>query len=458
MRISVFGMGYVGSVSAACLASSGHKIIGVDSNGAKVKAINDGRSPIVEPGLNDLVAACVKSGRLRATTDAADAVENSDVAMVCVGTPSRANGELDLEAVTRVCHDIGRAVARHQRPYTLVIRSTVLPGTTEKVVLPAVQKIVGTTSDDLVSVAVNPEFMREGSALKDFMDPPVTVVGCEDSATANILRLVYANLNARFVHTGIRTAEMVKYAANAYHALKVCFANEIGNVCHALGADGQEVMEVFCMDRKLNISSAYLRPGFAFGGSCLPKDVRALTHAARRADVDLPVLNGILPSNEGQIRRAIELVLATGKRRIGVVGLTFKPETDDLRESPMVALVEALIGKGCGLRIFDENVQMARLTGANRRHIQETVPHITALMCDDKHGLIDHSDVWVIGSEGELAEWAKAAAKPGQVIVDLTQGALQAYPSSGGEPSCESRIAEQTGGVPELPSSQPSHY
>jgi len=439
MRISVFGLGYVGSVTAACLSHSGHHVVGVDVNEDKISAINAGKSPVLEPGIDELVMEGVTAGRLQATNDASFAINNSDIAMVCVGTPSKVNGELDLSAISTVCHDIGVAIANKGQPHTLVIRSTVLPGTIERVLIPVLSQAIGSNSEHLVAVAVNPEFMREGSAIVDFSQPPLTVAGCDDLNTAEVLRLMYEGVDSPFIHTSIRTAEMLKYAANAYHALKVCFANEIGNACQVLGADAQEVMNIFRMDTKLNISPAYLRPGFAFGGSCLPKDVRALVHAARHHDIDLPLISGIIPSNDSQIRQGIEKVLSTGKKRVGVVGLAFKPETDDLRESPMVALVEALIGKGCDVRVFDRNVNVARLTGANKDHIESTIPHITALMCDSEEEMLRHSQVLVITTSGDASARFVAAVRTGHVIVDLTQGGAGLSRLPEGAYSCDTR-------------------
>ncbi|MCA1798545.1 MAG: nucleotide sugar dehydrogenase, partial [Xanthomonadaceae bacterium] len=322
----------------------------------------------------------------------------------------------------RVCTDIGRVLQGSNRQYTVVVRSTVLPGTTEQLLAPALRAAGGNG----ISVAVNPEFMREGTALKDFAEPPLTLVGCSDPVTTRVLRRLYAKVDAAFVQTDIRTAEMAKYVSNAYHAVKVCFANEVGNVCHALGADAQEVMRVFRMDHKLNVSEAYLKPGFAFGGSCLPKDVRALLYAARTSDVSVPVLGSVLASNERQVQQGIDRVLAAGRRKVGVVGLAFKPDTDDLRESPMVTLVEALIGKGCDIRILDPNVSVARLTGANRRHIEEEIPHIASLMCDDEQALLNHAEVLVVTNSSDDAVRVVAAADPECTVVDLTQGALSA--------------------------------
>ncbi|MBI4638150.1 MAG: UDP-glucose/GDP-mannose dehydrogenase family protein [Candidatus Rokubacteria bacterium] len=421
MHVSVFGLGYVGSVTAACLAKAGHEVVGVDINAEKVSMVNTATPPVVEPGLGELLAGVVRAGRLRATTSSEEAVAASDVSLICVGTPSRANGQLDIDAVVRTGQRIGEALRRRADPHTVVLRSTVLPGTTERCLVPAL--LAGAGGRAAMRVAVNPEFMREGSSLSDFAKPAVTLVGCGDPATASVLRLLYEGVEAPFVHTTIRTAEMVKYAANTFHALKVCFANEVADACAALGADAQEVMRVFLMDKKLNVSEAYLRPGFAFGGSCLPKDLRALLHAARVADVSLPVLSAILPSNEAQVRRGVEAVLATRRHRIGVVGLSFKAGTDDLRESPMVALVEVLIGKGCDVRILDRSVSIARLLGANRRYIEEEIPHLAALMCPDVDALLTHAEVLVVGNPGDEAARALGAARPEQVVIDLTRGA-----------------------------------
>jgi len=426
MRVSVFGTGYVGSVTAACLARAGHQVTAVDVNAQKVEMINAGASPVVEPGLGELLGRVVGEGRLRATTSASEAVARSEVALLCVGTPSRANGRLDVDAVAAVGREIGHALRGRRRPYTVVLRSTVLPGTTEEVLLPSLREGLGQAAGPPLRVAVNPEFMREGSSLEDFVRPPLTLAGCGEPETAARLRALYAHVDARFVATTLRTAEMVKYVANAFHALKVCFANEVADVCEALGADPQQVMDVFLMDRKLSVSETYLRPGFAFGGSCLPKDVRALLYGARRADVLPPVLAAILPSNDAQVRRGVEAVLATGRRRVGVVGLSFKDGTDDLRESPLVTLVESLIGKGCHLRILDRNVSLARLVGANRRYIEEQIPHIASLMCDGVEELLVHAEVLVIGNVGEQALQALRAAGPQHVVVDLTRGVARA--------------------------------
>ncbi len=423
MRVSVFGLGYVGCVTAACVAKAGHDVIGVDVNAEKVAMINTATPPVVEPGLAELLGRVVGAKRLRATTSSEEAIAASDVSLICVGTPSRTNGQLDVDAVVRTGQRIGESLQRRAEPHTVVLRSTVLPGTTERSLVPAL--LAGAGGRAAMRVAVNPEFMREGSSLTDFARPPFTLVGCGDTATASLLRVLYEGVEAPFVHTTIRTAEMVKYAANAFHALKVCFANEVADACAALGADAHEVVRVFLMDRKLNVSEAYLRPGFAFGGSCLPKDLRALLHSARAADVSLPLLSAILPSNEAQVRRGAEAVLATRRQRIGVVGLAFKAGTDDLRESPMVALVETLIGKGCDVRILDRNVAVARLIGANRRYIEEEIPHIASLMCPSVEALLAHAQVLVIGNASDDAARVLAETSPEHVVIDLTRGAAR---------------------------------
>jgi len=424
MRVSVFGLGYVGCVTAACLAKSEHRVVGVDVNPDKVAMVNAGRSPLVEPGLGDLLADATAAGRLSASTSAEEAVAASELALICVGTPSRDNGQLDVEAVRRVAEQIGRCLRERPKAYTVVLRSTVLPGTTEAVLQPALRGADGSPLRD-VTVAVNPEFLREGSALRDFAQPPLTLAGAEAPHAVARLRELYARLDAPFVETTIRAAEMAKYVSNAFHALKIVFANEIGDLCETLGADVHEVMRVFLMDRKLNISEAYLRPGFAFGGSCLPKDLRALTHAARSADLALPLLSQILPSNDRQIQQAVGRVLATRRRRIGVLGLAFKPGTDDLRESPMVLLVESLIGKGCDVRILDRSVSIARLGGANRRYIEEEIPHIASLMCETSDALLAHAEVLVVANVDDQAREVLGSARPDQLVIDLGRSGVR---------------------------------
>jgi GDP-mannose 6-dehydrogenase len=408
-------------VTAACLARNGHRVVGVDVKADKVSMINSGTSPVIEPGLGELLSRVVREGRLRATESVEDALLDSSVALICVGTPGMDHGQQDLSALARVASDIGKAHAAHPHPLTLVLRSTVLPGTASRVLA---QMLAGAApgADTPIRIVVNPEFMREGSSLADFDHPPFVLVGCDDDAAAADLRELYLHVMAPFVRTSVSTAEMVKYVCNAFHALKVTFTNEVADVCDVLGADAQEVMRIFRLDRKLNLSGAYLTPGFAFGGSCLPKDVRALLHASRINDLPVPLLAAIMPANEQQIHRAVETVLQTRKRRIGVVGLAFKPDTDDLRESPMVTLVETLIGKGCHVRILDPHVAMSRLTGANRHYIETEIPHIASLLCHDVESLVAHAEVLVIGSAGPDAERVLAAADRDQRIIDLTRG------------------------------------
>lgn len=426
MNVSVFGLGYVGCVTAACLARDGHHVVGVDVSTDKVAMINDGRSPIVEPDLEPLLRRLAREGRLRATTDAAGAVRESDVVLICVGTPDIGHGQPDLEALSRVATAIGAACKGRTEPLTVVVRSTVLPGTNDLVRQRLLSAAASNGHAPDIRLASNPEFMREGSSIRDFDHPPFVLIGSDDADTRLVLRSLYASVDAEVVETAVRTAEMIKYVCNCFHALKVCFGNEIADMCDALGADAQEVMRVFRLDRKLNISEAYLTPGFAFGGSCLPKDLRALLCASRINAVEVPILSAILPSNEGQIRRAVDAVLQHKKKKIGVVGLAFKPDTDDLRESPMVTLVETLIGKGCDIRILDPNVVVARLRGANRQYIETEIPHVSSLLCDTVQCLVEHAEVIVIGAACVECAEVLAAARADQTIVDLTRGAIAA--------------------------------
>jgi GDP-mannose 6-dehydrogenase len=412
-------------VTAACLAKTGHQVIGVDITPEKVVMVNDAVPPVVEPGLGDVLAEVVWDKRLRAIASTENAVKETELALICVGTPSRSNGRLDIAAIERVAREIGAALATRSAPFTVVLRSTVLPGTTEQIFIPALTAGAGRPLDASLRVAVNPEFMREGSALKDFAQPPFTLVGTEDASTAALLRSLYTGVQSSFVQTTIKTAEMLKYVSNTFHALKITFANEIGDICGAFGVDPQELMRIFMSDKKLNISEMYLRPGFAFGGSCLPKDLRALIYAARSADLAVPLLTSILPSNEGQVRQQVEAILKTRKRKVGIVGLSFKPLTDDLRESPMVTLAETLIGKGCDVRILDRNVSLARLMGANRRYIEEEIPHISSLMCETVEELLAHAEVLVIGNADTEAAAALAAADANHIVIDLTRGIVQ---------------------------------
>jgi len=424
MKVSVFGLGYVGSVSAASFAADGHEVVGVDVNADKVAAVNAGRSPIVEPGLEEQLAEAVSAGRLRATTDTADAIAATEVSLLCVGTPSRKNGSLDLTYLERVASQIGEAIANKSDYHVVVVRSTVLPGTTHEVVIPALERASGKKYGDGFGVSVNPEFLREGTALKDFRKPPLTLVGHNHAADASGTIALYQAIDAPLISTSIRVAEMIKYTSNTWHALKVCFANEIGNVCKRLGVDSHEVMDVFCRDEKLNLSPYYLKPGFAFGGSCLPKDVRALQYRAKELDVDLPVISSILPSNRMQIEHAVNAVLDTGKKRIGLLGFSFKAGTDDLRESPIVILAESLLGKGCSLKIYDKNVSIARLVGSNKDYIEGQIPHLSSLLCDTIEEVIDQSEVIVVGNQGPEFAAALERCRPEQIVIDLVRVAV----------------------------------
>jgi GDP-mannose 6-dehydrogenase len=421
MKIAVFGIGYVGCVSSACFASAGHTVLGVDINPTKVEIINSGKSPIVEKGINELIAEVVASGRLRATTNVRDAILSSELSLVCVGTPSKPNGSLDLGHIKNVCREIGFALKEKQEHHTVVIRSTMLPGTLETLVIPTLEQYSGKQLGDRFSVCVNPEFLREGSSLKDFYAPPFTLIGADDKGAANQLRALYADIDAPLFVTALKTAEMVKYASNCFHALKVSFANEIGNVCKAMAIDSHEVMKVFCADTKLNLSSYYLSPGFAFGGSCLPKDLRAITYKAKELDVEMPVLSAILSSNRLQIERAVEMVLRSGKKRIGVLGFSFKAGTDDLRESPMVVLIETLIGKGLQLAIYDRDVSLARLFGANKEYIEREIPHISQLMRKNMDEVLDDSELIVLGNKTEEFRGLDKMIRPNQVVIDLVR-------------------------------------
>jgi GDP-mannose 6-dehydrogenase len=397
-RLAVFGLGYVGVVTAAILADRGHEVIGVDTNLTKVEMVNAGRSPIVETGVDELVRRGTVAGRLRATTQPDEAVAASEMTLVCVGTPSNPNGSLDLAQVEKVCHQIGEVLNFAPDGHVVVVRSTMLPGSAREVVLPALERSSGKLVGEGFHLCVNPEFLREGTAVRDFDQPPFTLIGSAEPVAAEAVAGLYAGVDSEVIVAPIEVAEMIKYGCNAFHALKVVFANEMGRICKQQGLDGRQVMSILCADTNLNISPAYLMPGFAFGGSCLPKDLRALVHHAGRLDVDIPMLASLLESNRQHAARAFEMVQRTGHRRIGVLGLSFKAGTDDLRESPSVELIERLIGKGYQVRIYDENVSLARLQGANRAFIEREIPHISALMGDSMAEVIGDSDVIVIGN------------------------------------------------------------
>ena len=421
MKLSIFGLGYVGCVSAACFADKGDEVIGVDVNAVKVDIINGGRSPIVEPGIEDLIAAAVKQGKLRATSDANEAVANSDVSLVCIGTPGNHNGSLDLSHIKRACQQIGEALASKTRYHIVAMRSTMLPGTIDQVVIPTLQIFSGKLAGRDFGVAVNPEFLREGTSIYDFNHPPFTLVGADDEDALLPLQRLYSGIDAPLVNVAIKEAEMVKYACNSFHAMKVAFANEIGNISKALGVDSHVVMDVFCKDTKLNLSPYYLKPGFAFGGSCLPKDLRAITYKAKELDVEVPLLNSILLSNRQQVERAVDTVLRSGRKNVGVLGLSFKAGTDDLRESPMVTLIETLIGKGLKLTIYDRDVELARLFGANKQYIEREIPHISSLMNSDLSAVIEQAEIIIIGKKEDEFRMLADKMNNGRVIVDLVR-------------------------------------
>lgn len=419
MRVSVFGLGYVGTVSCACFAHDGLEVIGVDVNPTKVAAINEGQSPIVEEQLGDLIREAIHARRLRATTDVAEAINNSELSIISVGTPSSANGRLSLDAVERVCEQIGEALHTKQDRHLVVVRSTMLPGSVRAVVVRAIERSSGKRLGDGFGVCFNPEFLREGSSVSDHYNPPYTLIGSWDRADGELAAQLYAKVQADLFHVTVETAEMVKYVCNAFHALKITFANEMGILGQACGVDSLAVMDLVCRDTKLNISRRYLAPGFAFGGSCLPKDLRALLYRARETDLELPMTRAILDSNRSQIDRVIQMVVGSGRRRIGLLGLSFKSGTDDLRESPLVIVAEALIGKGLDIRIFDDEVSMARLVGANREYIDREIPHIAALLAPDLAAVVEHSDVVIVGKHSPGLARLAALCRPGQTIVDL---------------------------------------
>jgi GDP-mannose 6-dehydrogenase len=421
LRVSIFGLGYVGTVSAGCLADEGHEVTGVDPVHNKVELINKGQSPIVEADIGDLIASTVKLGRLRATDNPTQAVRETELSFVCVGTPSQTNGNLDLRYIRRICEQIGEALKTKTSRHTVVIRSTILPGTMHKVVIPTLEEFSGKKAGIDFGVCNNPEFLREGSAVKDFRYPPKTVIGELDAASGDMLATLYEKLEAPLIRTNLEAAEMVKYVDNSWHALKIGFANEIGNICKSLNLDAHEVMKIFCQDRKLNISPAYLLPGFAFGGSCLPKDLRALSYQAKTLDLHLPILSSILPSNEMQIVRGLQLITGRGHLRVGILGFSFKAGTDDLRESPLIEIIERLIGKGYDLRIYDKNVNIASLVGANRDFILNHIPHISKLMVSDIGAVLNHAQTVVIGNKDPDFKEVPNRLRDGQFLVDFVR-------------------------------------
>jgi len=417
--ISVFGLGYVGSVTATCLAHKGYSVIGVDLSPDKVEMLESGRSPIVEPRVAELAAESHSACRLHATTDSADAVMDTEISFLCVGTPGLRNGKLDLGHIGPVCEGIGRTLAKKNSFHLVVLRSTILPGTTQSIVVPTLEKASGKCMGKDFGVCVNPEFMREGSAVADFLDPAITIIGAADAAHASVLRELYFWAPGRIFETSFTSAEMAKYVCNAWHALKVSFANEVGTMAKQLNVDAEAVMEIFAGDTKLNISPTYLMPGFAFGGSCLPKDVRALNYRAKELDLKLPLFESIMLSNQEHLERAVEMVLRTRKKRIGMLGLSFKAATDDLRESPHVQLAKRLLGEGCQIKIWDDNVSVGCLIGSNRQYIEEVIPHIGSLLSRDLMQVLQEAEVVVIGTRGINKDQLQRHLRAEHIVIDL---------------------------------------
>jgi GDP-mannose 6-dehydrogenase len=415
-NVAVLGLGYVGCVSAACLAHTGCRVTGVDRDTFKVDSVMAGRAPFFEPGLEELVREAVAAGRLSATVSLADALADADVALVCVGTPSEKNGNLGLEQLRRVSEEIAQLLPGRTKRLIVAIRSTVYPGTCQDVVLSAMG------GSPIVSVVSNPEFLREGTAVKDFMEPSLLVVGSSDPAAAERVAALYSGLPVEPSIVALRTAELIKYACNAFHAVKIAFANEIGALAGQLDIDGAEVMDTLCRDHSLNISRAYLKPGFAFGGSCLPKDLRALVYRASRLDLKLPLLESVLPANQAQLDRAIRLALDLPAAHIGVFGLAFKENTDDLRESPVVLLLETMIGKGRKVRVYDPHIQLSGIYGSNERYIMNAIPHIGNLMDEKLEVMLGWADHVLIAQKPSPDALAKLEAS-GKPLVDLV-GAL----------------------------------
>jgi len=416
--ISVFGLGYVGSVTAACFSSNGHKVLGIDVAKEKVELLASGKTPILEPGIQELITSSHAQGRLGATTDVDKAIHETDLSFICVGTPSQASGKLDLKGIQHVCQQIGASLKKKDTFHVVVTRSTILPGTTAEVVTPALEAASGKTAGQEFGVATNPEFLREGSAIKDFLNPPMTVLGVSDPKSEALLRELYEWAPCELFTVPVPTAEMVKYACNSFHALKVAFANEIGTLCKHAGVDTEAVTRIFLSDKQLNISPYYLNPGFAFGGSCLPKDVRALVYRGKELDCRLPLVESIMASNHEHIERAVQSILVRGKKRVGMLGLSFKSGTDDLRESPQVLLIKKLLGEGYLPRIWDENVYLGRLIGSNRQFIEENIPHIGSLLTNDLEQVIRESEIVVIGTRLDRAK-LESWLQPHHVVIDL---------------------------------------
>jgi GDP-mannose 6-dehydrogenase len=419
--VSVFGLGYVGSVLTACLADNGYRVIGVDANPAKVALVAQGSSPIREKKVGELLERAVGKGLVQATTDAYQATRDSDISLVCVGTPSNGNGMPNLTYIRKVSEEIGAALKTKLGYHVIAVRSTVPPGTTESVIVPLLEKSSGKKAGRDFGVCFNPEFLREGSSVADFYDPPFTVIGTDNDQASAALSDLYGMVAAPVMIVPFKVAEMLKYVNNAFHALKVSFANEVGNICRSLGVDSHQVMDLFCADKKLNLSSYYLKPGFAFGGSCLPKDLRGLVHLSRHMDLSVPILEAILPSNRRQVEIACSMVEEAGYGRVGICGFAFKPGTDDLRESPMVGLIEYLVGKGRAVKVYDEHVSLDQLHGANRAYIEQAVPHIARLMVESLDEVVRNSDVIVLGAQTEGVRAALEHVRRDQVVIDLVR-------------------------------------
>jgi GDP-mannose 6-dehydrogenase len=420
MNISVFGLGYVGAVSLACLARNGHSVIGVDIDPYKLELIRSGKSPIIEEGIQELMAEVVASGRVTVTHDVSAAVHDSDISFVCVGTPSAPNGSQDQSALLKITSELGEALKSKSSRHVFVFRSTVVPGTVEDLLAPLLEEGSGKRRDVDFDVCFQPEFLREGTSIRDYDEPPFTIVGTNSDHVRKKFYELFGSLPSEFHVTTIRAAEMLKYCCNNFHALKITFANEVARLCEALNVNPFEVMELVCRDKHLNISTAYLKPGFGFGGSCLPKDLRATMYVAKQHDIDLPMLGSLLPSNRVHIDHAINKVLNAGTRKVAIIGLAFKSGTDDLRESPLVTLAERLLGKGMDLAVYDREVMFSRLLGTNKRYVEEHIPHIGELLHPSLQNVVTYADVLVLGSgDKKVHAELKPLLQPHHLLVDL---------------------------------------
>lgn len=419
--IGVYGLGYVGCVSAVCLAIQGFRVVGVDVNADKIHLLERGQSPVIENSIGELTEQVIKDGTLTVTCNTPETVKQTSISLVCVGTPSTLGGGLSTKFLEQVTAEIGRALGELDRWHVVVYRSTMLPGTCRGLLIPMLEKYSGKRAGVDFGVCLNPEYLREGTSVADFFDPPKIVIGANDSRSRDSVSALYESLEANQFDTSIEIAEMTKYVDNSFHAMKVCFANEIGAICSSLELDSHEVMKIFLSDTKLNLGPSYLQPGFAFGGSCLPKDVRALTYIARNRQLEVPLISNLLNSNESHLRRALELAVEDGRRKVGIFGLSFKPGTDDLRESPMVELAERLIGKGFSVKIYDANVNLSRLIGANQFYIEEKLPHIGELLMDDINSVVEHGDILIVGSNAPDIVKIVAASISEKYVIDLVR-------------------------------------